>query len=77
MEELIKQIMSIEDKAQSIVRDAKEASSELEERLTRDVLKMRSAIEQKAKERGESLKEKLRENKDKWAAEIAERVINA
>lgn len=56
MEELIKQIIEIEDKAQSIVRDAREASGELAARISRDSKKMQSDIEKQTQEKNDSLR---------------------
>lgn len=73
MEELIKQIMEIEEKAQSIVRDAKEASSELEARIARDAERISADIERHSQEKSESLKAKSDSDTEKKIAEIAEK----
>lgn len=56
MEELIKQIIEIEDKAQSVVRDAREASGELAARISRDSKKMQGDIEKQTQEKNDSLR---------------------
>lgn len=70
MEELIAQILNIEEKAESIVRDAREGKSELEERIARDVEKMSGDIAESAQKKIEQLRQTENEEAQKRINEI-------
>ena len=61
MEDLIMKIIDIEDRAQEVIKDAKKADRELEERIKDESRKMRDDI--------------TNDNKDKWVNEIVQNII--
>lgn len=80
MEDLIMKIIDIEDRAQELIKDAKEADRELEERLENETKKLEKDIVRKAEVKRETLKQIENEDADRKIAEInsdAERQIES
>ena len=55
MEELINRILEIEEQAQEVVRASRRASSELEERINSDTMRLKNEIDKKKSEKNASL----------------------
>lgn len=70
MEELIAQILKIEEKAESIVRDARESKEELEDRIARDTEKMDEDIAADVQKKIEQLRQTENEEAQKRINEI-------
>lgn len=80
MEDLIMKIIDIEDRAQELIKDAKEADRELEERLENETKKLEKDIVRKAEVKRETLKQIENEDADRKIEEInsdAERQIES
>lgn len=70
MEDLIMKIIDIEDRAQELIKDAKEADRELEERLENETKKLEKDIVRKAEVKRETLKQIENEDADRKIEEI-------
>ena len=87
MEDLIMKIIDIEDRAQEVIKDAKKADRELEERIKDESRKMRDDITRRMEAKNVTLKQieeerhlselekKYNDNKDKWVNEIVQNII--
>ena len=86
MEDLIMKIIDIEDRAQEVIKDAKKADRELEERIKDESRKMRDDITRRMEAKIEAirvnmerhlseLEKKYNDNKDKWVNEIVQNII--
>ena len=64
MEELIMKIIDIEDRAQEVIKDAKKADRELEERIKDESRKMRDDITRRMEAKNVTLKQ-IEEDADK------------
>ena len=72
MEDLIMKIIDIEDRAQEIIRDAKKADMELQERIKAESKKLEADIEKKVEEKNVTVKHLEEEDADKKIATINE-----
>lgn len=70
MEDLIMKIIDIEDRAQELIKDAKKADRELEERLENETKKLEKDIVRKAEVKRETLKQIENEDADRKIEEI-------
>lgn len=80
MDELIEQILDVESRAQEIVKDAREASSELDERVTLDGIKLENDLKTKAREKNEAIRDMEKSEADERINDIgaaAEKSISA
>ena len=65
MEDLIMKIIDIEDRAQEVIKDAKKADRELEERIKDECRKMRDDITRRMEAKNVTLKQIEEEDADK------------
>ena len=65
MEDLIMIIIDIEDKAQEVIREAKKADAELEDRITSETKKLETDITRKMEAKNALLKQMEEEDADK------------
>ena len=65
MEDLIMKIIDIEDRAQEVIKDAKKADRELEERIKDESRKMRDDITRRMEAKNVTLKQIEEEDADK------------
>ena len=65
MEDLIMKIIDIEDRAQEVIKDAKKADRELEERIKDESRKMRDDITRRMEAKNVTLKQNEEEDADK------------
>lgn len=70
MDELIKQIIDIEERAQEVIKGARAAKKELSERVTLDSIKMQNDIETQAQAKNESIKRIEADEVEKRLGEI-------
>lgn len=80
MEDLIMKIIDIEDRAKELIKDAREADGELENRLMNDTKKLEKDIVRKAEVKRETLKKIEDADADRKIEEInseAERQIES
>ena len=72
MEDLIMKIIDIEDRAQEVIRDAKKADRELDERIRDDSRKLQDDIARKVEAKNVTLKQIEEDDAEKKIAEINE-----
>ena len=73
MEDLILKIIDIEDRAQEVIKDAKQANKTLDQDIADETRKLHRSIQNKAIAKSESLKEtELKEADEKWESIRAE-----
>ena len=70
MEDLIMKIIDIEDRAQEVIRDAKKADMELDDRVKNESQKLREDIEKKVEEKNVTVKHIEEEEADKKIEQI-------
>ena len=72
MEDLIMKIIDIEDRAQEVIKDAKKADRELEERIKDESRKMRDDITRRMEAKNVTLKqiEDIRVNMERHLSEL-------
>ena len=74
MEDLIMKIIDIEDRAQEIIRDAKKADMDLDERIKNEANKLHDDIEKKVEEKNITVRHIEEEHADKKIAKINEKL---
>ncbi|MGN0106575.1 MAG: hypothetical protein ACI4A5_02605 [Hominilimicola sp.] len=72
MEDLIMKIIDIEDRAQEVIRDAKKADRELDERIRDDSRKLQDDIARKVEAKNVTLKQMEEDDAEKKIAVINE-----
>ena len=72
MEDLIMKIIDIEDRAQEVIRDAKKADRELDERIRDDSRKLQDDIARKVEAKNSTLKQMEEDDAEKKIAVINE-----
>lgn len=72
MEDLIMKIIDIEDRAQEVIRDAKKADRELDERIRDDSRKLQDDIARKVEAKNITLKQMEEDDAEKKIAVINE-----
>lgn len=77
MEELIGEILNIENRAQEVIRDAREAKKELDERVALDSIKIQNDIEKQAREKNEAIRDMENSETEKRLAQINEQTDKA
>lgn len=77
MDELIKEIINIEERAQAVIADARTAKRELSQRVTLDSIKMQNDIERQAKEKNAAIRQMETDETEKKISEINEKTEKA